>query len=293
MTMIAAPSSRVIISLIAAFGIISILAFQYQPFNYFSLASTGKTSASSSHARWLIATECAAKSQTRRNVIRATWQTLYRDPRFKMRFILSDYDPLWEGLIHEENATYGDIIKLEGLDPSPKISNRIKFMELLKYLVSRGETYSWVSKVDDDAFLEAKRFYDQYLEGQPEENLTLISMKNRHEAGFDWPGGAFYTVSWKLVERLTKIHSGQQDLETPEDVRVGMYLHDGKVQYDYKEMPREEMFEIPVKKARIPHKITKAAILIHFLKDHDTFLQVSHLFGKEGYNGEALNEWTG
>ena len=275
-------------------GIFLILAYEFQPLNSISSALKDKIKASSlnTHADWLIATECAAKSQTRRNVIRATWQRLYKDSRFKTRFVLSDYDPLWDSLIQEENATYGDIIKLEGLDPSPKISNRIKFMELLNYLVSRGETYSWVSKVDDDAFLEATKFYEQYLEGQSADNLTLISMKNRHEDGYAWPGGAFYTASWKLVEKLAEIHMGQQDRETPEDVRVGMYLHNGKVKYEYKEMPRSEMFEIPIKGARIPHKITKAAILIHFLKDHDTYLEVSHLFGKQGFNGEALKDWT-
>ena len=185
-------------------------------------------------------------------------------------------------------------------------------MELVSYLAERGERWGWVSKVDDDAFLEAQKFWDRYLDARTpaagwtnKENpdakansnntLTLISMKNRHDFPFDWPGGAFYTVSWPLAEKLAEIHQEQRekDKETPEDVRMGKYLSEAKVEYEYREMPREEMFEIPVKGARIPHRITREAIVVHFLKDHDTYLQVADLFGEGGYKGAALKDWTG
>ena len=313
--------------LIAVIGISSIVRYQFQPFPITppSFVSTTHNNTNDNYethppsspayavpsAQWLIATECAAQSQTRRNIIRTTWQTLYKDPhrRTTTRFILSGYDPLWESLIQEENATHGDIIKLDGLDPSPQTSNRVKFMELLTYLVARGERYAWISKVDDDAFLEARMFYHQYLNDDEQQqrsindnkndnyknNSVLISMKNIQNYPFPWPGGAFYTVSWPLALLLASHHSshgGHEDQETPEDVRVGKYLYDGEIEFEYREMPREEMFEIPVPGARIPHTITGRAIVVHFLKEHETYLRVARVFGETGFTGEALEGWT-
>ena len=287
------PSLRVLYSLLAALTLFIILEFCYQPIQSSLLPSVTEQQCQSCQ-QWLIATMCAAKSQTRRNVIRATWQTLYQNPLFKPRFILSDYDTLWEPLIKRENETYGDLVKLEGLDPSPTIANRIKAMELFKHLVTRGEEYAWVSKIDDDAFLEADKFYKQYLSTAPVSNATLISIANRNDKypDFDWPGGAFYTLSWSLVRQIVQIHAEQVDLDTPEDVRVGKYLHDANVVFDYVKMDREAFLEIPVAEARIPHKITKSAVLVHFLKDDETYLEVSGVFGKDGYTGEPLKNWT-
>ena len=265
----------------------------YQP-GSFDLGSSLKSQKSSGGGKWLIATMCPASAFSRRNVIRSTWQRLYKNEAFEPRFILSEYESVWEPLIKKENETYGDIVKLDGLDPSPQVSNRIKAMELFKHLVAQGKQYSFVSKVDDDSFLEAGKFYDEFLEKASPTNETLISIKNRNEKypDFDWPGGAFYTLSWGLVEHIARIHSEQKDTETPEDVRVGKYLSDAKVDFDFVDLKPEEMLEIPIQGARIPHKINRKTILVHFLKDDETYLRVAGVFDGDGYTGQMLEDWT-
>lgn len=244
--------------------------------------------------KWLMATMCPAKAVARRSVIRSTWQDLYQNDLYETRFVLSNYDDIWDPLIQKENETYGDIIKLDWLDPSPEVSNRIKTMELFKYLVDNGMNYAWVSKVDDDSFLEADKFYNTFLNVKRNKSEALISLKNRNDYWnyFDWPGGAFYTLSWGLVKHIVDIHKQQQDLETPEDVRVGKYLYDAKVDFEFVPLQRAEMLEIPIKGARIPHKINNETVLVHFLKDEETYLRVANIFDKNGYTGQKLEDWT-
>ena len=306
--MITLASSRTVCSFVAAFVVLLIIILRPLRSSLPSFNRSQEGQYVSSQPQWLIATMCAAKSQARRNIIRQTWQTLYQNPLYKTRFVLSGYEDIWDPLIQKENDTYGDIITLKNLDPRPSMANMIKASELFKYLVSSGEKYAWVSKVDDDAFLLANKFYTEYLSTiattstTPTNNnlSTLISIKNRNPtySVFDWPGGAFYTLSWPLVEQIVTIHNspaGQADLTTPEDVRIGKYLYDAKVDYDHIDMQNEKketFIEIPVEGARLPHKITKRAIVVHFLKSDETYLRVAGLFGKRGYNGGSLEDWT-
>ena len=310
--MITSASSRMVGSFVVGFVIILIIILRPLSFPLpTSFNTLQEEQHVSSQPQWLIATMCAAKSQARRNIIRQTWQTLYKDPLYTTRFVLSGYDDIWDPLIQKENETYGDIIKLKNLDPRPSTANKIKALELFKYLVTSGQQYAWVSKLDDDAFLLADTFYTEYLSTitttystsrmlENKNMSTLIAAKQRNPtySEFDWPSGAFYTLSWPLIEQIVTIHdspAGQDDITTPEDVRLGKYLYDAKTDFDFIEVQnerKETLIEIPVPEARLPHKITKRAIVVHFLKSDETYLRVAGLFGKKGYNGGSLEDWT-
>ena len=249
--------------------------------------------------RWLIATPCATSQQQRRNVIRTTWQSTYNNSLYDTRFILSKDDGLWDPIIKEENETFGDIIQLKDLDPSPETSNRIKMVEFLKYLVlevqhGTMQKYDWVSKIDSDAFLEANSFYNHFLNSMETSNHTLIGRVS-HNGGideFDWPGGAFYTFSWQLVEKIVHLANESPITDVPEDVLVGRYLYDGKVKFDFVDLGEKLMFDIPVDNAYFPRKITNEAILVHFIKEDEQYLEVASLFDKNGYNGKQIDGWT-
>ena len=313
--MITSASSRVVFSFggfVAAFIVIVIFIFRPQRFPLpSSLSRLQGEQQIPSQPQWLIATMCAAQSQARRNIIRQTWQTLYRNPQYTTRFVLSGYDDIWDPLIQKENETHGDIITLKNLDPRPSMATMIKPEELFKYLVTSGEKYAWVSKLDDDAFLLADTFNTEFLSSITTTSSTSTTLKNNNPSTliavktrnptyseFDWPGGAFYTLSWPLIEQIVTIHespAGQADITTPEDVRIGKYLYDAKVDFDYIDLQNERnetLIEIPVSGARLPHKITKRAIVVHFLKSDETYLRVAGLFGKRGYNGGSLEDWT-
>ena len=255
--------------------------------------------ASRTDPTWLIATICAANQEQRRNVIRSTWQTTYNSSLYDTRFVLSNYDKVWDALIQKENETYGDIIQLKDLDPSPGTSNRIKMVELMKYLVNGARNdsslkYDWVSKIDSDAFLEANKFYKDFLNSTQTSNRTLISRVSRNAANdeFDWPGGAFYTLSWELVEQIAYQSNVSPILETPEDVLVGEYLYKGNVHFDFVNLGEKVMFDVPVDGAYVPRKITDEAILIHFIKDDEKYLEVASLFDQNGFTGKQIEGWT-
>ena len=286
--------------LAALFSLLVLTIGFHSPRTYSSLLSSYKSNEPQpSQPLWLIATMSPAKSSGRRNIIRSTWQSLYTNPRYTTRFVLSDYNSVWDSLIAKENNTYGDIIRLEGLDPSPQVSNRIKAMELIKLIVSNarrgiGETYEWVSKIDDDAFLEADTFYSQYLNTNHSNNCTLISRTGRTpEYGqFDWPAGAFYTLSWGLAERIAQLQTEHPILDTPEDVLVGKHLFEANVDFDFINLPVEQMFDLRVEGANVPAKISRKAMLMHMIKDDELYLRVANLFDEDGYSGQQIEGLT-
>ena len=61
---------------------------------------------------WLIVTISAAKSFERRNIIRATWQSLYKNPVFETRFVIADPGEALLPIIEFENKTHGDLIMI-------------------------------------------------------------------------------------------------------------------------------------------------------------------------------------
>ena len=174
-----------------------------------------------SERKWLVAVMCPASPASKRKIIRDTWHNLYSNQLFKLRFVLSSFNDSLDASIAQENKTYGDIVKLEWLSPSREVSVRPKPMEFLRHLVRDGKRYQWVSKLDKDAFLAANEFYARFLNTTYADKNTLISLKLRQELDYYWPGGAFYTLSWGLMEELARIHANQTDSDTPEDVRVG------------------------------------------------------------------------
>lgn len=117
--------------------------------------------------RWLISTMSPVDSLARRDSIRHTWQALYASPVFETRFVLANYNDSWSPSIEKENRTYGDLVRLETVQSGAKEAHTTKTIEYFKHIVaeagSGGRSYDFVSKIGDDVFLVASKFFADYL----------------------------------------------------------------------------------------------------------------------------------
>ncbi len=109
----------------------------------------------------------AVGSLARRDTIRNTWQALYASPAFETRFVLVNYNDSWLYSIKQENRTYSNLVRLENVELGIKEAYTIKTIEYFKYIVIEaglgGRYYDFISKIDDDVFLVATKFFTDYL----------------------------------------------------------------------------------------------------------------------------------
>ncbi|KAM0798426.1 hypothetical protein BDR22DRAFT_974669 [Usnea florida] len=260
---------------------------------------------------WLLATSSAFSSQRRRNIIRATWHSLYQNPAFDKRFVIANPDPLWLPLIKHENDTYGDLIVLEHLAETAKIALTIKPMEMLKHLVAAHEAsgaatppWKFVSKVDDDSFVDAERFYSEFLlpridrPATADHNATVIARPlTRPERNYTAPGGQFYTLSWPIVTRLVALYAAAHPVpKLPEDTLIGRLLYDGGIEYEFVTLDDTRAFDVTADLHRVGMeredlgRMDGRAINPHKMKDDELYLRVAGLFGREGFVGYGAGE---
>lgn len=251
-------------------------------------------------------------SQQRRNIIRATWQALYSNPTFETRFFIAKPAPLWEALIKYENDTHGDLIVLEDLEEIPRIAKTIKVVAFWKYMLERiqasvAETPPWkfVSKIDDDSFVDAERFYREFLRPRinrhdaaaDDVNGTLIARRLEHsQRNYSIPGGQFYTLSWDLVRLIVEMQTRDPITDLPEDVLVGRLLYDAGARFEWVELDDTRAFDVTDNLTRLSKArddlgaMDAAAINPHRMKDDELYLRVAGLFGKDGFVGYPEGE---
>jgi hypothetical protein len=209
---------------------------------------------------WYLGTMTAFHQSQRRSIIRATWQKLITpDIRLKirMRFILSQPDSIWQSTIALEQETFGDLVILDLPETYESAVRGIKSTEYLRYVVQDdGGSYSFVSKLDDDSYLDAARFYRQYLEpllqnstellapGVPAVENAVIGRKMLKDAYPDYASGQFYTMSWDMANAYVQRQKEVNITNLWEDVLVGLLLHEHNPDnYFVTPVPKEEAFE--------------------------------------------------
>lgn len=220
--------------------------------------------------------------------------------------------PLWQPLIKHENNTYGDLIVLGELEESAEVANTIKSVEFFKHLVAGSKApgvetpWKFVSKIDDDSFLEAERFYQKFLlprldqQHAADTNGTLIARRlTRNDRNFSTPGGQFYTLSWELVRVVAEAHVRNPISDMPEDVLVGRLLHDAGARFDFVELDDSQAFDVTDDGNRLGKgkeelgPMDAAAVNPHKMKDDETYLRVAKLFGKDGFVGASGKDPSG
>ena len=231
---------------------------------------------------WLIATISPALGQLRRNMIRNTWQKSYRGPPATMRFILASAGEQWMPLIEAENATYGDLIMLSHLSDSKELGMKTKELDFFQWLVQSGMRWRYVSKLDDDSYLDATGFYKRLLGPllmrEPDGNTMIARQLYWHNPEFAYPGGQFYTLSWPLIEALAAAYTTKPVRDDYADLVIGRLLHDDNVEFDFIQMGNSVAFDFDAKngdKDSWSHSITEGSLNPHQLKDNEIFLQVA------------------
>jgi hypothetical protein len=231
--------------------------------------------------------------------------------------VISNPDPDWEGVIAQENATYRDIIALRHLEENSEIANSIKTVEFFKYLTLNEEQekkWTFVTKLDDDSYLDSKTFYNEWLQpmiaenrtaedladGVPQVNGIVIGKGLRKEGkNFIYPSGQFYTLSWDMVRTMAEMQVAH-NISTFEDVLVGELLELSQVSYRMVELPYTEAFEIQWDNTLTVdgrktawaedsfnldawfHPVGPGSINPHRMKDDKGYLLVAACYGPDG-----------
>ncbi|KAK5266759.1 hypothetical protein LTR99_007371 [Exophiala xenobiotica] len=218
---------------------------------------------------------------------------MYNNDAFTMRFVISNPGATWEKLVQHENETYGDLIIMSNLEESRTVANTIKTMEFFSSLAHGTSTWKYVSKVDDDSFVNTEAFYQEYLEPRLDATRTIIarSMKDSHR-DYSYPQGQFYTVSWDMVLTLSELYAQNHITDEHEDALVGRLLYEGGHHYDLIEVPNERFHDYgPDNKAWTyldTHAITNETISPHLLKDDETYLEVARQMEELKSQGKSV-----
>lgn len=253
---------------------------------------------------WLIATIIRANDVQRRHIIRSTWQRLYaNDTRQTTRFVISDPGPLWQAIVQAENDTYGDIISLTHLEEKAETANTIKSIEFIKYLANQDRRWKFVTKVDDDSFIEANAFYETYLQPLLAEPLrsmrTMIARTVGPNANYDftYPGGQFYTMTWDLVPLLADLYDKKTLSYNHEDALVGGLLKEAGISYTHVDLQNDVAFDYDATQARHKdtawaprdanlmewsHAMGPGAVNPHKMKTDEDYLKVAACFDWKG-----------
>jgi len=264
---------------------------------------------SSAQPIWLIATVSPAHGLQRRTIIRNTWQSLYKnDSIFTTRFVISDPGELWAPIVAVENGTYGDIIILLNLEENEHTANTVKSAEFFKYITSGDTRYDFVSKLDDDSYLDAYNFYKNYLQPRivfdEHKTVSESSAMNRtiigrtlHRGAWTYPGGQFYTMSWDMVNLIAELHGNHPVSNEHEDVLIGRLLHEAGEEWHHTDLPNEVAFDYQEKDMRgdgtvfakdgadlkgWKHAVGPKAINPHKMKSDEEYLRVAACFDESG-----------
>ncbi|KAK4943723.1 hypothetical protein LTR10_016820 [Elasticomyces elasticus] len=225
-----------------------------------------------------------ASAQRRRNIIRATWQSMYNNEAFTMRFVISNPGEKWAGLVRHENDTYHDIIMLPNLKETAHVANTVKTMEFFTQLVAAtslsGQTWNYVSKIDDDSFLDTTAFYRDFILPRPHANATIIArdMSRFSSKAYSYPGGQFYTLTWDLVVTLAQLYAQNTINNEAEDVLVGRLLYEGGQPWDLVKLDNDRAFDYDKSisdTSKWAHKVTPDSVNPHKMKTDEMYLDVA------------------
>ncbi|KAF5484624.1 hypothetical protein CGCS363_v014482 [Colletotrichum siamense] len=261
------------------------------------------------HAPWLAAVISTASDVERRMLIRSTWMRLYEDVPFDGRFVVSNPGPQWMEVVSRENNTFGDMIVLDHIQEDDVTANTIKTLEFYKWLVNKSPKYEFVSKMDTDLWLNARGFWDRFLQprlSMNNENGRFESTINRTVIGelyyskywdLTFPHGAMYTVTWDMVELLSSLQE-KFKVVTGEDMAVGTLMLKGRERASFINFKGSEKFDYDDRDARQdgsawarkhthPNSIDHALveddpIAVHQLKDEAYWFKVADCFDEDG-----------
>ena len=274
---------------IAAVGILTVARFCEPLFPPFLPLERAVAPKKIDGPSWLIWTSTAVHLRQRREIIRSTWQRLYRDIPFQAKFVVGHPGPEWMPIFQQENDTYGDMMMLRNVSGDDhKFATTHKPLTFFKQLQEEeqetGRRWDFVSKLDDDSFLDAGTFYREFLQPRAKATKTLIA-RRCESPGLYWPAGMFYTMSWDLLNVVTSQYEREPFKLDHEDWPLGKILAMSKLNFDFVQLAEERAFDV-VREGMV----TKEAILPHKMKKDEEYLWVAQMYDKQGYRGAKLGD---
>ena len=261
---------------------------------------------------WFIWTSSAAHLRQRRDIIRSTWQTYYTNISYDARFVMGTPPSPWAPLIAHENATYGDIIVLDSAEDNKYWSVTEKPFETFILLRDRmlagvGKRYDFVSKVDDDSFIDASTFYTDYLVPNRHTNRTIISRVVQYQRLHPFPHGSFYTLTWDLVSLIADLYRSDtrdlfeiMNLENPpkpegfvkdpdvparkfvkrhEDYMISDLLVNANEEFSYIRLEGNRAFDFT------EQNVTRGTVNVHAMKEDEQYMWVASMYNSTGFAG--------
>ncbi|KAG8534348.1 uncharacterized protein KY384_001192 [Bacidia gigantensis] len=258
---------------------------------------------------WLIWTNSAAPLRQRREIIRSTWQRTFASIPFTPLFVIGEPTAEWLPLLAQENATYGDLIMIGGHGDGAEFANTIKPFEVLLHLRDQaregGTNYTFVTKTDDDTYLNVARLWDSYILPNAEAERTIISRPICFDRPHEYPSGPMYTLTWDLVEILADQYEATTETErfeftgtepttkkgqtgyrrrAGEDFLVGHFLVEANEEFGYLGLDFEESCDVIEAEGQF-NGVTERSVAVHRMKADEEFLWVSAMFGEGGFKG--------
>ncbi|BFZ64844.1 hypothetical protein YB2330_005997 [Saitoella coloradoensis] len=178
---------------------------------------------------------------------------------------------------------------LDHLEENKQVANTVKTMEFFKSLTQEERKLAWVSKVDDDSFVNVEAFWKEFLLPRIKSKETKMVLMGRScfNPLFSYPSGAFYTVSWDMMVKLAELHAISGITTEHEDVLNGRLLYEANVEHDFVRLDKRRFFDYNPEvddEQGWEHKVLEGAICPHMLKDDAVYLNVASLFERDGTN---------
>jgi Galactosyltransferase len=224
-------------------------------------------------------------------------------------FVLGNPGTLWKTVILAENEIFHDLIILDNVPENSRTANTVKTIEFLKWLVMLNNSWTFVSKIDDDSFLNARAFWDQYLlplkSDVESASMNIIIGRNVSNFGSNYPGGQFYTMSWNIALTLAALQTHLSITDTDEDLLIERLLSAGGVNWNFITLPSSMAFDFDQDDAMNhstawaqedsdqdawAHAVGSRAINPHKMKDDETYLKVVECFDEAGIKQVLIGE---
>lgn len=208
-------------------------------------------------------------------------------------------------MIDSENATHGDIWALEEFKHEDAFTaNHIKCMELFSELVRQqkrsGRRYDFVSKVDDDNWLNIPTFYNTFIaprlpngEKYNPDALTVIGRPMNWGKELTYTSGRMYTVSWGILEFLAEKYQENPGMDweayhLAEDMLPEYYLWANNIEHEFVPVEMLQAWDIGLENV-----VDDKTMLIHCIKNNKRLMEINTIFDDRGkWNGKLINGLT-
>lgn len=102
------------------------------------------------------------------------------------------------------------------------------------------EPYKYVAKLDTEYFLNIPAFWNNYFNETVQElYYAFIGLFIEKLAKLLWPMGAFEAINWKTTLLLNRIYEKVKFSDEAEDLQLGWYLYDAKLNFTMVGFPTE------------------------------------------------------